>query len=116
MSHATAPALDTDDVVALVDEAELESMRNTPLEAAVNILLPDLDIEVGLLLREGEGPNTTIQMGVLDCTVSDAHLSNDDDEIKLTRAAMGLRVTMMIGQTGRYLERRRAVLPLRIYC
>jgi hypothetical protein len=55
-------------------------------------------------------------MGVLDCTVSDAHLSKDDDEIELTRAAMGLRVTMMIGQTGRYLERRRAVLPLRIHC
>jgi hypothetical protein len=68
VSHATTPALDTDDVVALVNEAELESVGNTPLEAAVNIFLPDLDVEIGLLLREGEGPDTTIQMGVLDNT------------------------------------------------
>lgn len=30
----------------------------------------------------------------------------------LTREACGLRVTMIIGQTGRYLERRRALSPL----
>lgn len=62
---ATAPALDTDDVVALVDDAELETVVDTPLETAVNILLPDLDVEVGLLLGEEEGPDTTVQVGVL---------------------------------------------------
>ena len=30
----------------------------------------------------------------------------------LTRAARALRVTMMMGQTGRYFEIRRAVFPL----
>lgn len=52
MAHPAAPALNTDDVVALVDDSELEAMGDGPLEAAVNILLPDLDVEVGLLLRE----------------------------------------------------------------
>ena len=33
---------------------------------------------------------------------------------ELTRAAVSLRVTMMMGQTGRYLESRRAVWPLEL--
>ena len=34
-------------------------------------------------------------------------------EKELTRDAVALRVTIMIGQTGRYFEMRRADLPLR---
>ena len=65
VAHTAAPALNTDDVVALVDNTELETVVDTPLEAAVDILLPDLDVEVGLLLGEVEGPDTTVQVGVL---------------------------------------------------
>lgn len=65
VAHTTAPALDTDDGVALVDHTELETVVDTPLEATVDILLPDLDVEVGLLLGEVEGPHTTVQVGVL---------------------------------------------------
>lgn len=73
---SAAPALDTDDVVALVDDAELESVVDTPLEAAVHILLPDLNVEVGLGLGECEGPDATVQVRVLSClsaTVPPAH-------------------------------------------
>jgi hypothetical protein len=35
-------------------------------------------------------------------------------ESERTREAIALRLTMMIGHTGRYLETRRAVVPLRI--
>lgn len=65
MAHSAAPSLDADNVVALVDDAQLEAVGDTPLEATVDILLPDLDVEVGLLLGEGEGPDATVQVGVL---------------------------------------------------
>lgn len=65
MAHTAAPALDADDVVALVDDTELETVVDTPLEAAVDVLLPDLDVEVGLLLGEGEGPDATVQVRIL---------------------------------------------------
>lgn len=62
---AAAPALHTDDVVALVDDTELETVRDTPLETTVDILLPNLDIEVGLPLGEEEGPDATVQVRIL---------------------------------------------------
>lgn len=65
MAHTAAPALNADDVVALVYDAELETVRDTPLETTVDILLPDLDIEVGLVLGEEEGPDTSVQVRVL---------------------------------------------------
>lgn len=65
MAHSAAPALDADNVVALVDDAQLETVGDTPHEAAVDILLPDLDVEVGLLLGESEGPDATVQVGIL---------------------------------------------------
>ena len=66
MAHTTAPSLDTDDGVALVDDAELETVVDGPLETAVDVLLPDLDVEVGLGLGEVEGPDTAVQVGVLE--------------------------------------------------
>jgi hypothetical protein len=65
VAHTATPSLNTDDGVALVDDAELETVVDTPLEAAVDILLPDLDVEVGLALGEVEGPDTAVQVGVL---------------------------------------------------
>ena len=64
VAHTATPALNTDDGVALVDDAELETVVDGPLKAAVDVLLPDLDVEVGLLLGEVEGPHATVQVGV----------------------------------------------------
>jgi len=64
VTHTTTPALDTDNGVALVDDAELETVVDGPLEAAVDVLLPDLDVEVGLLLGEVEGPHAAVQVGI----------------------------------------------------
>lgn len=65
VSHTATPSLNADDGVALVDDAELETVVDGPLETAVDILLPDLDVEVGLLLAEVERPDTAVQVGVL---------------------------------------------------
>jgi len=65
VAHTAAPALDTNDVVALVDDAKLDAVRNAPLETAVDVLLPDLDVEVWLLLREEEWIDATIEVGIL---------------------------------------------------
>lgn len=65
MALSAAPALNADNVVALVDDAELETVVDTPLEATVHVLLPDLNVEVGLGLGECEGPDTTVQVRIL---------------------------------------------------
>lgn len=65
MALASAPTLDTDNVVSLVDDTELDTVGDSPLETAVNVLLPDLDVEVGLVLGEEEGPDTTVEVRIL---------------------------------------------------
>jgi hypothetical protein len=65
VAHTSPPALDTDNRVALAQNTELDSVHDTPLEAAVDILLPWALLEVGLLLREEEGVYTTVQVGIL---------------------------------------------------
>lgn len=70
VAHTTTPSLDADDGVTLVDDAKLETVVDTPLEAAVDILLPDLDVEVRLVLGEVERPHTAVQVGILEILVS----------------------------------------------
>jgi hypothetical protein len=65
VSTATSPALDSDNHVLLAQYTELHGLLHTPLETAVDIFLPDLDVEVGLRLREMEGVHATVEMGVL---------------------------------------------------
>lgn len=111
MPFAATPALDADDVITSAQDTELYSFANPPFKAAIHILLPIIPAEVGLLLWENEWIDTTIQMGILsNMLVSLAWMLGFG---KLTRAAVGLRVTMMIGQMGRYFEIRRAEEPLR---
>lgn len=62
---AATPALNTDDVIALADDTKLDTVRDGPLETPVNILLPALEVEVGLLLGEQERPYAAVQMGIL---------------------------------------------------
>lgn len=77
VAHTATPSLDADDRVALVDDSELETVVDTPLEATVDILLPDLDVEVRLALGEVERPHTAVQVGVLKTIVSKERHSND---------------------------------------
>lgn len=66
VAHTATPSLDTDDRVTLVDDSELETVVDTPLEATVDIFLPDLDVEIRLGLGEVERPHTAVQVGVLE--------------------------------------------------
>lgn len=64
MAHATPPALNANDRVILVEDAELNCIHNAPSQPAVNIFLPWCLLEVGLLLGEVEGVDTAVQVGV----------------------------------------------------
>lgn len=110
MPLTTSPSLDADDHFALLQDAEVDSLLNTPLQATVDILLPVGFIEVGLLLREEEWINTAVQVRILKIVSSDLDLMTE----ALTREATALRVTIMIGHTGRYFEIKRADDPLRM--
>jgi len=58
------PALDDNNSLALVEDVESHSVAESPLDAAIDILLPvDLG-EVGLSLGEEEGIHATVKMGV----------------------------------------------------
>lgn len=70
MSHSTSPSLDADDGVALVDNFQLHGVGETPLETAVDVFLPDLDVEVWLLLGEEEWVDPTVKVRVLETWVS----------------------------------------------
>ena len=65
MAHTTAPTLDTDNVVALINDTQLNTVRDTPLQTSVNIFLPALKVEVGLSLSEIEGPYTAVKVRIL---------------------------------------------------
>ena len=65
MAHTSPPALDTDNGVALAQNAELDSVHDAPLETTVDILLPWALLEVGLLLGEEEGVDTAVQVRIL---------------------------------------------------
>jgi len=51
--------------VTLVQDTELDSILDTPLQTAVNILLPWDLLEVGLGFGEIEGVDTTVKVGIL---------------------------------------------------
>jgi hypothetical protein len=65
MTHATSPSLHTNNSVTALQDSELHSIGDAPLETTIDILLPWDFIEVWFLLVKGEWVNATIQMGVL---------------------------------------------------
>ena len=67
VTHTALPALDNDDGVAGGQDVKLKSVVDSPLDTAVNILLPVDLSKVGLLLREQEGVDATVQMGESRC-------------------------------------------------
>ena len=111
MTLAPTPALNTDNVITFVQNAQLDGLEKTPLETAVDIFLPISIGEVRLLLRVYEGVDTTVEVGILS---KSSQQPPERTVGRLTRAAVELRVTMIIGQIGRYLETKRADWPLHI--
>ena len=71
VAHAAPPALHAHDNLALLQDAELDGLRDTPLEAAVDVFLPDGHVEVGLALGEEERVNATVEVGVLGKRLAD---------------------------------------------
>lgn len=64
VTHTTLPALDNDNGVVLGQDVQLHGLGNTPLDTAVDILLPVNLGEIGLRLVEVEGVHATVQMAV----------------------------------------------------
>lgn len=65
MTHSTAPTLHTNHRVTVVNDAELDTVLDTPLKTVIHVLLPVLTIEIGLRLGEEEWIDATVQVRVL---------------------------------------------------
>lgn len=65
MAHTTPPALNADDVVAFVEDAEADGLLDAPLETSVDVFLPYRLAEVGLLLWEHERVDAAVEVGIL---------------------------------------------------
>src|SRR5436305_13635666 len=70
VTHATFPAVYTHYNITLRQYVKVHGLSNSPLKTAVNIFLPNSNTEIRHLLREQEWVDTTIQVGVLESTVS----------------------------------------------
>ena len=69
MTLSTAPALNGDDGVAIVEDAQLDGLSDTPLQATVDVFLPDGLGEVWFVFGEAEGVDATVEMGILRWSV-----------------------------------------------
>jgi len=65
VTHASSPSLYTDYRLALTENAEVDGVLDTPLDTLVNIFLPWVLLEVGLLLGEVEGVDATVEVRIL---------------------------------------------------
>jgi hypothetical protein len=96
VTHATTPALNTDNAVALLDNTKFDTVVDTPLETSVNVFLPDLDIEVGLCLGEIEGIDAPIQVRIPGCGVVTSDHDNGTDGTVLGHEASGFTTTHIL--------------------
>lgn len=76
MAHSSSPALDANHGVALVENTELDSVHDAPLETPIDVFLPRLRVEVGLGLREEEWIHAPVKVGV-SCSTS---VAGDHDD------------------------------------
>ncbi len=113
MTPSAAPTLHGDDLIPLVEYPKADRFSNTPLQAKIHVLLPVRLVKVRLPSRVQEWINATIEMRILKQEVSKDSISMRD--LAFTRDAVALRVTMMMGHTGRYFETKRADSPLSQY-
>lgn len=68
MTLPAAPSLNTDDIVAFAQDAELDGLGDPPFETSVDVFLPIVFVEIGLHLFEEERIDSAIEVRVLrDC-------------------------------------------------
>lgn len=65
MALPAAPSLNTDDIVAFAQDAELDGLGDSPLETSVDVILPIGFVEVRLALFEQERIDSAIEVRVL---------------------------------------------------
>jgi len=70
VAHTASPALYTDNRLALTENAEVDGVLDTPLNTLVNIFLPWVRLEVGLLFGKVEGVDAAVEVGILGNVVS----------------------------------------------
>ena len=109
MTHSTSPPLNAHHRISLGQDAKLDALLNPPAQTSIHILLPIGSVKVWFLFGKEEWVNTTVEVRVLCLGVN--YLFKDSWRI-LTREAVGFRVTMRMGQIGRYFDIKRAELPL----
>lgn len=96
MTHTTPPSLNANDWVALVEDAQLDGLGDTPLQTLVDILLPRSLVEVGLGFREHEWVYTAVQMAVAGgaCVAGD-HEDRADGTVLGDEAGGGATAIML---------------------
>lgn len=65
MAFTAAPALNTNNQVALGEDPQFDGLRYAPLETLVHVLLPIRILEVRLRLREKERVDSTVKVRIL---------------------------------------------------
>lgn len=70
MAHATAPALDADDGVVVLQHLKAYGLLDAPLEPVVDVLLPVDLCEIGLVLGEVERIHAAVEMRILESSVN----------------------------------------------
>jgi hypothetical protein len=65
VTHTASPSLHAHDLLALGEDTKINGVLDTPLETAVDVLLPWRRLEVRLLFREQEWVDTTVKVGIL---------------------------------------------------
>lgn len=66
MAHSASPTLDTDNRIALVEDAESDGVGDAPLEAAIDVFLPRRLVEIWLFFVEEERVDAAVEVGVLE--------------------------------------------------
>ena len=66
VTHTSSPALYTHNRLTMSENTEVHSILDTPLDTLVNILLPILCVEIGLLFGEVEGVDAAVEVRVLE--------------------------------------------------
>jgi len=99
MTHSTSPPLHTNNGIAALENSKLHRIGDAPLEALVNVFLPWHLAEVRLLLVEGEGIDTTVQMGVPGRALVSGNHDNGADWAVLGNQTGGLATIKLLASS-----------------
>ena len=90
VTHTTLPALNNDNSLTFLENVEGNGVAESPLDTAINILLPVDLAKVGLGLGEKEGVDTTVKMGEPGSRVVPGDHDNGSDRAVLGDETSGL--------------------------